>query len=226
MSILLNGDIKEGEYKLIKTTNGWVLDGEDIAYAGVDILQEEADAIDRNTLIDYCLKLIDAERKQGSDVMNCGQERINQTEVIINYVEHMPHINTDNPDEYYEYYTAEEIESMERTSMFNLLASLADRPQGNKAVLIKQMEAYRDKQSATSDYWKGINWAINTIRVSDITDRPTGEWIAKDGVFYCSCCDNDSAGLSEDDVYVYGIPLPNYCKDCGARMKGADDEDV
>lgn len=58
----------------------------------------------------------------------------------------------------------------------------------------------------------------------EITDRPQGEWVVKDGAFYCSCCGNDSAGLSEDDVDVFGIPLPNYCKDCGAMMKGADDE--
>ena len=55
-------------------------------------------------------------------------------------------------------------------------------------------------------------------------DRPQGEWIVKDGAFYCSCCGNDSAGLSEDDVYVYDVPLPNYCQHCGAHMKGADDE--
>lgn len=30
--------------------------------------------------------------------------------------------------------------------------------------------------------------------------RPQGERIAKDGVFYCSCCDNDSAGLSDDAI--------------------------
>ena len=51
-------------------------------------------------------------------------------------------------------------------------------------------------------------------------DRPQGEWIIKDKVFYCSCCDNDSAGLDEDDVYVYGVPLPNYCPHCGADMRG------
>ena len=57
--------------------------------------QGEVDAIDRDALIDYCLKLIDVERKQGSDVMNYGQERVNQTEAIINYIEHMPHVNAD-----------------------------------------------------------------------------------------------------------------------------------
>jgi hypothetical protein len=35
MSILFKGNLKEGDYKLIKTTNGWVLDGE-VAYVGVE----------------------------------------------------------------------------------------------------------------------------------------------------------------------------------------------
>ena len=66
-----------------------------------------------------------------------------------------------------------------------------------------------------------IEKEINAIPSAD---RPQGEWIVKDGAFYCSCCGNDSAGLSEDDVYVYDVPLPNYCQHCGAHMKGADDE--
>ena len=32
--ILFKGNLKEGDYKLIKTTNGWVLEGNDIAYCG------------------------------------------------------------------------------------------------------------------------------------------------------------------------------------------------
>ena len=32
--ILFKGDLKEGYYKLIKTTDGWALAGEDIVYAG------------------------------------------------------------------------------------------------------------------------------------------------------------------------------------------------
>ena len=32
--ILFKGDLKEGEYKLIKTTDGWVLANEDIVYCG------------------------------------------------------------------------------------------------------------------------------------------------------------------------------------------------
>lgn len=32
--ILFKGNLKEGDYKLIKTTDGWVLANEDIVYAG------------------------------------------------------------------------------------------------------------------------------------------------------------------------------------------------
>ena len=32
--VLFKGNLKEGYYRLIKTTNGWVLEGADIAYCG------------------------------------------------------------------------------------------------------------------------------------------------------------------------------------------------
>jgi len=35
--VLFKGRLEEGKYTLIKTTDGWVLEGEDIAYAGFDI---------------------------------------------------------------------------------------------------------------------------------------------------------------------------------------------
>ena len=34
--ILFKGNLKEGDYKLIKTTDGWVLEGEDIVYCGLE----------------------------------------------------------------------------------------------------------------------------------------------------------------------------------------------
>lgn len=51
----------------------------------------------------------------------------------------------------------------------------ADRPNKTKAEMIAVMEEYRDKQLLMSDYWYGINWAINTIRTADISDEPSGE---------------------------------------------------
>lgn len=35
--VLFKGNIEEGRYKLIKTTDGWVLVGKDITFAGSDI---------------------------------------------------------------------------------------------------------------------------------------------------------------------------------------------
>ena len=58
MSILFKGNLKEGDYKLIKTTNGWVLDGE-IAYVGIDRPQGE--------WIDKCGNKVCA-------CSNCGEE--------------------------------------------------------------------------------------------------------------------------------------------------------
>ena len=34
--ILFKGNLKEGDYKLIKTTDGWVLEGKDIVYCGYE----------------------------------------------------------------------------------------------------------------------------------------------------------------------------------------------
>ena len=35
--VLFKGRLEEGKYNLIKTTDGWVLEGEGIVYAGFDI---------------------------------------------------------------------------------------------------------------------------------------------------------------------------------------------
>lgn len=56
---------------------------------------------------------------------------------------------------------------------------------------------------------------IGMMPAVDVSDRPQGEWI-KDVewwcVYKCSVC-----GETFDE-------LTNYCPNCGARMKGADDE--
>ena len=54
-----------------------------------------SDLISRRAAIDYCYKLINAEHQQGSDVMNYGQERVNQTETILHHLEFMPSAQPD-----------------------------------------------------------------------------------------------------------------------------------
>lgn len=48
------------------------------------------DLISRKEAIDYCYQLINVEHQQGSDEMNYGQERVNQTEAILHHIEFMP----------------------------------------------------------------------------------------------------------------------------------------
>ena len=53
------------------------------------------------------------------------------------------------------------------------------------------------------------------------TNRPQGEWIEVDDYFIrckCSICGWESHKYEDD---VYGM---SYCPNCGARMKGTDDE--
>ena len=87
-----------------------------------------------------------------------------------------------------------------------------------KAELIAVMEEHRDKQLLMSDYWYGINWAINTIRTADITDRPQGEWIEHHkpftwmGFTYWTCSE---CGYGENNQNWI---QSNFCPNCGARM--------
>lgn len=47
------------------------------------------DLIRRQAAIDYCYQLINVEHQQGSDDMNYGAERVNQTETILHHLEFM-----------------------------------------------------------------------------------------------------------------------------------------
>ena len=49
-----------------------------------------SDLISRQEAIDYCCQLINVEHQQGSDEMNYGHERVNQTETILHHLEIMP----------------------------------------------------------------------------------------------------------------------------------------
>ena len=59
--------------------------------------------------------------------------------------------------------------------------------------------------------------------IREYVDRPKGEWILEcdaegedDNLYRCSEC-GCNYGCQEYDI-------PNFCPNCGARMKGADDE--
>lgn len=85
MQIVIN--ISDFEYELLKKGK---LSEENIRnhiLSGIVLPRNHGDLIDRGLVRDYCQRLIDVERKQGTDVMNYGQERVNQTEAIMAHVE-------------------------------------------------------------------------------------------------------------------------------------------
>ena len=53
--VLFKGNMEEGSYKLIKTTDGWVLVGKDVAFAGSDITDRpQGEWKPKNHHTDYC----------------------------------------------------------------------------------------------------------------------------------------------------------------------------
>ena len=89
--------------------------------------------------------------------------------------------------------------------------------------LIKREDAIKaiEERSFAVRDWYTVKAILRNVKAVSSADRPQGEWIEVEDVSIscrCSVCGWE-AHLYEDDVY--GMP---YCPNCGARMKGADDE--
>lgn len=64
---------------------------------------------------------------------------------------------------------------------------------------------------------------LNAIISVPSADRPQGYWINDDGAFRCTICgEREDAFIDGWDWEVCGTS--KFCPSCGARMKGADDE--
>ena len=72
--------------------------------------------------------------------------------------------------------------------------------------------------------WYIADTLLKAIKELPSADRPQGEWIVSDKDSVCSVCGKDEAEFicGTEDWYGYG--LSNYCPNCGARMKGAEDD--
>ena len=85
-----------------------------------------------------------------------------------------------------------------------------------------------DENGLHSERWCGIVDAKCVIvNAPSVSDRPQGEWIEAEldkGFRVCSVCKNkgykDKMAWRTDFIKAY----LNYCPNCGAKMKGADDE--
>ena len=64
---------------------------------------------------------------------------------------------------------------------------------------------------------------IDAIRTIPSADRPQGKWIAKTENYHSHwvCSECGAWALLDFNEQMF---LSNFCPDCGARMKGADDE--
>ena len=69
----------------------------------------------------------------------------------------------------------------------------------------------------------GYEQCIDTLQDAlYAVDRPQGEWFKDDeGTFICSAC---GSGY-KDQPTLMGKPLFEWCPLCGAKMKGAGDDD-
>ena len=90
--------------------------------------------------------------------------------------------------------------------------------------VLNKIHTYAEADTTSTEESIGADYCAECVKdaPSVIPKVKEGKWIAKDGVFYCSCCDNDS-GLSEEDVYLYKFSLPNYCPYCGVRMESEEE---
>lgn len=58
------------------------------------------------------------------------------------------------------------------------------------------------------------------IKDAPTVDRPQGEWIKRFGSINCSVCKHSNWS----DSFEHTVRRFKFCPNCGARMKGADDE--
>ena len=91
----------------------------------------------------------------------------------------------------------------------------------------KIFKVYADNpHSMTTDFEGTLIDAINAIKSIPTIEPKQGEWKPFDltwgrSIWYCTACEESTEVPC--DIWEHK-PIYKYCPNCGARMKGADDE--
>lgn len=72
-----------------------------------------------------------------------------------------------------------------------------------------------DKCEVTIAY----DMAIKALK-KQIPEKP----ISEERYYICPCCRGD-LGVSDDDIFVYELPMPKYCDNCGQALDWSDTDD-
>ena len=88
---------------------------------------------------------------------------------------------------------------------------------------LKVIKEFFEQESGA--YPVSLEYAIKMLKNELSADRPRGEWIWHEDEDICNCSECefeiDATGCIDPMEYV---GIFRYCPNCGARMKGADDE--
>ena len=92
-------------------------------------------------------------------------------------------------------------------------------PGVNDAEYIKKLEELNEINQRI------INKAVAKIKMLSVQpERKKGKWVYDNGLkqFFCDQCGEPS--LTYDDIYIYGMDFTNFCPNCGADMRGEQDQ--